>query len=352
MKRFVMIASGILIVLGFMLGAIIPAFAQGTIVDCLQEGTAVCMMENVSINDAEAVAEEVQGLVQVAVVDAKSVEVISANQLANNLASNAGSDELIVVVDMQQDRFGAYSKSGNGTALLESLYSTGKSDGGDAIMNANIAQVLHSSPLPPVETGDSGGGWFVGLGTVVGLATVIAVGATLVNRRYSTKRKKDPLASLNKLNVNSLKVSNELKNSLQTLIESGNDFVVSSRKDLNRAGNSINSIVNHLNELFKRLNRKGHEQNKRLAEVKYLEITNKLNQALGRDYFIDLVYNPNLWDDSEFKVNQIYATLDAVDNQIVSNIRQVNASKELEFKIALDSMRELEAPSVGKAYGK
>lgn len=110
----------------------------------------------------------------------------------------------------------------------------------------------------------------------------------------------------------------------------------------------MNSILAHLNELFSRLERKGVENQKNLAEVEYSSTIQKLNDALGNDYYLDIAGNGTLWDRSPERLEEVLAAAQAVDSQLLYNIRQVNSSKDLDFRVALESiLRSVEQPNVG-----
>lgn len=108
----------------------------------------------------------------------------------------------------------------------------------------------------------------------------------------------------------------------------------------------MNSILLHLNELFTRLERKGVENQKSLAELEYSNTLKQLNNALGSDYYLDIAQNSRLWDRSGERLAEVEAAAKAVDNQLLLNIRQVNSSKDLDFRVALEGMlRSVDAPS-------
>ena len=48
--------------------------------------------------------------------------------------------------------------------------------------------------------------------------------------------------------------------------------------------------------------------------------------------------NPQYWSNPEGRLAEVSLAIDSVDQQAVENIRQVNESRDLEFKVALDSL--------------
>lgn len=106
------------------------------------------------------------------------------------------------------------------------------------------------------------------------------------------------------------------------------------------------SILVSLNQLFERLDRKGVENQKAMAAVEYASTIKKLNDALGTDYYMDIAKNRNLWDRPTERLKEVQAAAQAVDEQILVNIRQVNSSKDLDFRVALESiLRSVDQPN-------
>lgn len=115
----------------------------------------------------------------------------------------------------------------------------------------------------------------------------------------------------------------------------------------------MTSILSRLNELFSRLERKGIENQKNLAEVEYANIIQKLNNALGEDYYLDIAGNDNLWDRGDERLYEVEEAARAVDEQILHNIRQVNSSRDLDFRVALEGiMRSVNQPNAADMLRK
>ena len=101
---------------------------------------------------------------------------------------------------------------------------------------------------------------------------------------------------------------------------------------------SIDSLMTNIGELFTRLSTKADASQRTLAEIEYGDKLGKLVAALDRDYLADLLAKPTLWDDQERRVLDVLAAMDAVDAELLNNIRQINAHRGMVFEVALDGL--------------
>jgi hypothetical protein len=117
-------------------------------------------------------------------------------------------------------------------------------------------------------------------------------------------------------------------------------------------GPEIAAVVGDVQELFRRIKSKGTQQQTRMAMIAYADTLKKLLVALEVDYLKDIRDNPRLWEDSERRVREVWDAMAAVRRQVLDNIRQVNASRDLEFQVALDSLvASAESPKLSDVYG-
>jgi hypothetical protein len=100
----------------------------------------------------------------------------------------------------------------------------------------------------------------------------------------------------------------------------------------------IEALASHVEQLFVRLDAKAESDQVALAEAEYSDKLARLVAALERDYLLDLLTRPDLWDAPEERVGEVREALAAVTTQIVDNIKQVNARKGLLFQVSLDSL--------------
>ncbi|WP_457100159.1 NINE protein [Microbacterium sp. P5_E9] len=100
----------------------------------------------------------------------------------------------------------------------------------------------------------------------------------------------------------------------------------------------VDSLVANVTELFRRLGLKADKAQRGLAQAEYEDKLDKLIAALDRDYLLDLLANPRLWDNPEHRVQEVHTAIDAVDSQLLESIKQVNARRGLVFRVPLGSL--------------
>lgn len=102
---------------------------------------------------------------------------------------------------------------------------------------------------------------------------------------------------------------------------------------------SLDSLQTNMPELFVRLSAKTQTAERRRADAEYLDALAKLTSALGRGYLLDIITNPHYWDAPEQLAQRVQAAVEAIDAQVLGNIRQVNAQHSLRFEVSLDGLR-------------
>ncbi len=100
----------------------------------------------------------------------------------------------------------------------------------------------------------------------------------------------------------------------------------------------VGLIAQNTTELFERLDRKGEEGQRPIAAVEYGETLRKLTGALDRDYLLDILTHPDLWDDPVERVREVRTALSSFSTELVENIKQVNARRGLHFQVSLDGL--------------
>ncbi|WP_394553774.1 hypothetical protein ACDF64_05005 [Agromyces sp. MMS24-JH15] len=99
----------------------------------------------------------------------------------------------------------------------------------------------------------------------------------------------------------------------------------------------ITAIAVNVEELFGRLARAGSGQ-RGTAAIEYDATLRKLTAALDRDYLLDLLTHPQLWDDPDERVREVRGAIEAVSAELVQNIKQLNARRGLQFQVSLDGL--------------
>lgn len=347
MKTFpkVLATLGAILSAVFLLGAQPAMAASSSDAAACLESSSVCFLEGASVSDPGGLQAAVGTKLKVAVVPDDGTISVNPNGFAASVAQEAGLSDLIVVVDMPKDRFGVYSESGDTAEILTALNGANLADGGEAIQQANVESLLAGSP-------SSGGDFSLGgvaalVGIPLALAAAVVVSIVLLRRRKLTNNRATTKAVLD---LRGLALSEDLSHELNRFSAIIKGYRGSSGA-LDQASQIGMSIQNHLGQLFSRIKKKGSEQSRRLADQKYQGIMAKANDLAGADYLGDIVLHPDLWNEPHQKISSVLHALKSVDSQIVDNIRQINASKELEFRVALDSLLQDERDQSKRAYG-
>ena len=277
--------------------------------------------------------------------------------LQEELSGNVPSDMVVVVLPGQAGRDTPYS-----TYVIEKLTDAASQptvivavgddlmaessivDDAVAIANQNEGADLTASLLETVQeisaevpaggspgTG-SGGADFLMPVIIGGVVLVAAVGTTvgLIARRRrkpaASRENADPVPPGIRLRVNRLR---ELSPSYAAV--PGNAIAA-------ETATNIDTLASHVEQLFIRLDAKAGEDQSVIAEAEYSDKLARLVAALDRDYLLDLLTRPDLWDAPDERVDEVREALSAVTTQIVDNIKQVNARKGLLFQVSLDSL--------------
>jgi hypothetical protein len=318
----------------------LPVWLVRTDVDYVGQATAALANSPVYVDQSASLSstgdiEGVAGQQDVAVVALPELatQTFSASGLASQLLrATDGYEAVIVVIDGSSDSYGvAADKPAEANALATALNQAGHSDGGEAVLTTLESDSWRtSSSHGSSGAGDDGGS---GLGTVVGVGgglvglAVIAAAGALVVRRFRQAGAGDRALTRD--------VPEELRTQLETLAGLEREHGMQPSPAV---ADRIRSIRANVQELFRRIRRTGTEQQVRIASIEYVDVLTKLNRALGPDYYLDILRSPRLWDNPDARRAEVEAAVVATDEQLVANIRQVNASQDLEFKVALESL--------------
>lgn len=71
------------------------------------------------------------------------------------------------------------------------------------------------------------------------------------------------------------------------------------------------------------------------VQVEYADRLDKMNSLLGEEYYVNIVQNPDYWTNSQMRKDRVVKALDALNEQIIENIQQVNDEREIDFTVAL-----------------
>ncbi|MGO4679176.1 hypothetical protein [Microbacterium sp. 2MCAF23] len=204
--------------------------------------------------------------------------------------------------------------------------------------NGNTANALTAAvqrieaSVPEGESTSGGAGpavaWLLPVGIVAALVAAGIVTAITVLRRRRGRRA-EPAAIPSSVNDRLTRLS-ALQQDYARL--GAGDAIAA------RTATTIGSLVGTVSQLFPRLDARAADDQRGLAEVEYTDKLGRLVAALDRDYLLDILQNPQLWEDPDERIQEVQEALDAVSQQALDNVKQVNARKALHFQVSLDSL--------------
>lgn len=100
----------------------------------------------------------------------------------------------------------------------------------------------------------------------------------------------------------------------------------------------LHVLVSDAAELFRRLRTRADKQQRASAQSEYEDRLGMLAEALGEDFLLDVLTHPRLWEKPDERIRDAQEALDALDAQLLENIRQVNARRSLRFRVRLDNL--------------
>jgi hypothetical protein len=120
-----------------------------------------------------------------------------------------------------------------------------------------------------------------------------------------------------------------------------------------RTAQDIGALTANVAELFRRLRSRSDEGQRKIAAVEYDDKLRRLSGALQPDYLLDIQTRPDLWDDPTERAREVEAAVAAVSQELLENIRQVNAQRALHFQVSLDGLmgRRKELQEWDRAFG-
>lgn len=259
------------------------------------------------------------------------------------LPADAARDTPYNTYILEQLKAGASQKSVI-VAVGEDLQAASATIGDDALRIANenessggslqdqlvetVQEISAETPTSP-GGGDAGAGGAViplVIGGVVLVAAAVTTFGLIARRRRAPAVSTDPVPAGIRLRVNRLR---ELR---------ADYAAVPGSPVAAETAAGIDALASHVEQLFIRLDAKAGEDQSVLAEAEYSDKLARLVAALDRDYLLDLLTRPDLWDAPDERIAEVREALSSVTTQIVDNIKQVNARKGLLFQVSLDSL--------------
>lgn len=290
---------------------------------------------NVYVSSEVASSSELQALLEQEVGDASiGVAVFSDNaaleatnsEILQQLADQTSYETIIIAVGDDLSA-GSYVLD-QGEALRIANEAENSADSLQGALVSTIDQVVAVSGSGP----DLGGGFDAGpvIGVAVAVAVVVAGIGTLVAVRRSRRRARAARGVPAEIRprVTALR---ELTGAYAAVGAAGNPVAL-------QTSQKIAALSTNVEELFVRLARGRDTSQTGIAAVEYGDKLRKLTAALEREYLLDILTHPNLWDDPTERVREVQSALDAVSHEVVENIKQVNARRALHFQVSLDGL--------------
>jgi hypothetical protein len=354
----------------FSKGAIIATAGSGVLltatalpaqaVDFVSESINGLMAKNVFIDSSATLSSSAEisaafsgSSVGVVSLPQMSTSTFSASALANQIlnGTNGQYKTIIVMIDSSHDSFGVASV-GDASLISKTLNEANSGDGGAAILKSSETIVQASANAKTgtstqAESSPSDGGAVMLYGGTSVLVAIVVAGAVFALGRNKNNPKQKALTSSFKERLAVL--PDDLRKVANEFVEITRMHELSTNSSM--LGPELQKIVTNFTELFARIERKGTEQQARMASVQYIDTFTKLNSALGKDYYLDIRLHPDLWDEAPRRLKEVETAVSATSSELINNIKQVNASKDLEFKVALESLsKSINEISVGDLY--
>lgn len=250
----------------------------------------------------------------------------SASDIVRELASaNTGYTTIIVAVG--DDVAAGSSVLGKGEALRIANEAEQSNDSVDAALTQTVQQVIAETPATTTPGIDPGP--VVGIGVAVALllgAGIAVVGVVRSRRRRAAESRGLPEAVRGQVAA------------LRTLVPEYAAAGASGDAVAAQTAQEIGVLADNVTELFTRLDRRNAADQVDIAAVEYDDKLRKLTAAVGRDYLLDILRHPQLWDDPAERVREVQGALDAISTELLENIKQVNARRGLHFQVSLDGL--------------
>ncbi|WP_127791955.1 hypothetical protein [Agromyces sp. LHK192] len=316
------------------MGSAFEAAEGGGYVDdaatALSQGSHVYVSPEVtdaSALQAQLAAQVGADSIGVAVFSDNAALEASAGDIVPRLAEQTGYDTIVVAVG--DDLAAGSSVLERGQAM--EIANTAQTNPGG--VDAALAQTVTEVQAATDDAGAGGGGGDTGVILVVAIsaaAVLAAVGGTIAVVR-ARRRKGAGRAGLPD------PIRRHVAN-LRSLAGAYGQVGATGNAAAAQTGTEIAAIAEHVEELFARLDRQSGSAQRGLAAGELDGTLGRLTAALDRDYLLDILTHPHLWDDPDERVAEVRDAVSAVSEDLVRNIRQVNARRGVHFQVSLDGL--------------
>lgn len=258
----------------------------------------------------------------------------SGPEIVTQLAETTGYDTIIVAVGDDLAAGSRVLDAGEAMQIANEAEST--ADSLDVALAETVQGVQAADEPPPlVGGGDSGDGFDPVLGLVIGGAVLVAAAGAVFGVVRARRRGGGAVDA---------KLPDPIRRHVAGLRSLAAEYAqVGARGNAVAAqtANDMLGIAENVEELFVRLDRAGAGQagsQRGIAAIEYDDTLRKLSAALDRDYLLDILTHPHLWDDPDVRVREVCDAVVAVSGEVVQNIKQINARRGLHFQVSLDGL--------------
>lgn len=289
----------------------------------LSNSNGVAVLDGVKPpSDYEAVQEAVNATHnKVAVVYALGDQEYLVRPNATKLVGTSGYETVVLVKGKNSVQIA--SSNPNVSSQISSL---NPGEGIPALVAEldRLSQTSTSTTVPGETPNYTGA--IVGGGSVLVAAVVIAA---VIARRFKTTQPKQP------------NYTEYVKGFPETLKPYTTKLYQLTKKHAELGSKDLSSnmlkVISNIQVLFQKIDKKAPEK-RGIAEVEYKDKLSKLVSLLDEEHYINMVKYPEQWEEPDSMISDIRVATDSVYEEIMKNIRQVNASKDLDFKVALGTL--------------
>ncbi|MFT4220634.1 MAG: hypothetical protein QM611_08970 [Microbacterium sp.] len=252
----------------------------------------------------------------------------SGPEIVSELASNTQYDTIIVAVGDDLSAGSHVLPSGEAIRIANEAESS--AGGLRPALVETVQEVVAAEPSPPASAGGVDGGVVLAIGVGVAVLAAAAGGAFgILRRRGQRGGTRHAVPDAIRARVAALR---SLHGAYAAAGASGDATAARTAAD-------IDTIANNTTELFTRLSSRGDKSGQSgLAAVEYEDKLRKLEAALDHEYLLDILAHPHLWDDPDERIAEVSSAVTAVSDELVQNIKQVNARRGLHFQVSLDGL--------------
>ncbi|ANJ25487.1 hypothetical protein [Agromyces aureus] len=298
--------------------------------DALQSGSVYVSPEvaDASALQSQLTAQVGDSSIGIAVFSENAALEASGSEIVSQLAEATTYDTIIVAVGDDLSAGSRVLDTGEAMQIANEAQSGGSLD---QTLTTTVQNVQEAEPAASGGTAGGAGGIVLPLAITI---AVLAAGAAAVfgvirsRRRGALGARDTRLPDAIRRHVATLR---SLSIAYAQVGAAGNQVAAQTATD-------ISGIATNVEELFTRLDQRSGADQRGLAAIELDATLRRLTGALDRDYLLDILTHPQLWDDPDERVREVRNAVSAVSEELVQNIKQVNARRGLHFQVSLDGL--------------